>query len=82
MLLNDVVLGKVIKLTTNSTNLTEVRCMDSVDCYFVLRAEPPQPPSGYDAVVGEPGGDLNYDESIGRYKTASDRLLKHMLIPK
>jgi len=23
-----------------------------------------QPPSGYDSVVGEPGGDLNYDESI------------------
>jgi hypothetical protein len=24
-----------------------------------------QPPSGFDSVVGEPGGDLNYDESIG-----------------
>lgn len=24
-----------------------------------------QPPNGYDSVVGEPGGDLNYDESIG-----------------
>lgn len=24
-----------------------------------------QPPVGYDSVVGEPGGDLNYDESIG-----------------
>lgn len=23
-----------------------------------------QPPTGYDSVVGEPGGDLNYDESI------------------
>jgi len=22
------------------------------------------PPAGYDSVVGEPGGDLNYDESI------------------
>lgn len=25
-----------------------------------------QPPAGYDAVIGEPGGDLNYDEAIGR----------------
>ena len=24
-----------------------------------------QPPPGYDAVIGEPGGDLNYDECIG-----------------
>ncbi|TCD67833.1 hypothetical protein EIP91_011895 [Steccherinum ochraceum] len=23
-----------------------------------------EPPTGYDSVVGEPGGDLNYDESI------------------
>jgi len=23
-----------------------------------------QPPSGFDSVIGEPGGDLNYDESI------------------
>jgi len=45
MLLNDVVMGKTIKLTTNNTSLT-------------------QPPAGYDAVVGEPGGDLNYDECI------------------
>jgi len=45
VLLNDVVMGKTIKLTTNTPNLTE-------------------PPAGYDAVIGEPGGDLNYDESI------------------
>ena len=25
----------------------------------------PQPPQGYDAVIGEPGGDLNYDECVG-----------------
>lgn len=24
-----------------------------------------QPPEGYDAVIGEPGKDLNYDECIG-----------------
>ncbi|KAH9975493.1 hypothetical protein BGW80DRAFT_1297337 [Lactifluus volemus] len=46
MLLNDVVMGKAIKLTTTNTTLT-------------------QPPAGYDAVIGEPGGDLNYDECIG-----------------
>jgi len=45
MLLNDVVMGKTIKLITNTPSLT-------------------QPPAGYDAVVGEPGGDLNYDECI------------------
>jgi len=45
MLLNDVVMGKVIKLTTNTPTLT-------------------QPPAGHDAVIGEPGGDLNYDECI------------------
>lgn len=45
MLLNTVVMGRIIKLTTNDESLT-------------------QPPPGYDAVVGEPGGDLAYDESI------------------
>ncbi|KAI0292719.1 hypothetical protein BC826DRAFT_894634, partial [Russula brevipes] len=45
MLLNDVVMGKSIKLVTNNESLT-------------------QPPAGYDAVIGEPGGDLNYDECI------------------
>ncbi|KAI0056239.1 ADP-ribosylation [Artomyces pyxidatus] len=45
MLLNNVVLGKTVKLTTSDTSLT-------------------QPPRGYDSVIGEPGGDLNYDESI------------------
>jgi len=45
MLLNDVVMGKTIKLTTNATSLT-------------------QPPEGFDAVIGEPGDDLNYDECI------------------
>jgi len=45
MLLNSVVMGRTIKLTTTDESLTK-------------------PPDGYDAVVGEPGGDLNYDESI------------------
>ncbi|KAI0266411.1 hypothetical protein BC834DRAFT_874457 [Gloeopeniophorella convolvens] len=45
MLINDVVMGKTVKLTTTNTMLT-------------------QPPTGYDAVIGEPGGDLNYDECI------------------
>jgi len=45
MLLNDVVMGKVIKLKMGDSSLT-------------------QPPPGYDAVIGEPGGDLNYDECI------------------
>ena len=69
MLLNDVVMGKTIKLTTDTPSLTQVRCTDSVDCYFVLHLESPQPPAGYDAVVGEPGGSLNYDECIGTCKT-------------
>ncbi|KAH9177723.1 hypothetical protein EDB89DRAFT_1934123 [Lactarius sanguifluus] len=45
MLLNDVVMGKGIKLTATDESLTK-------------------PPAGYDSVIGEPGGDLNYDESI------------------
>jgi len=45
MLLNDVVMGRAVKLTWTDTSLT-------------------QPPQGYDAVIGEPGGDLNYDESV------------------
>jgi hypothetical protein len=30
-----------------------------------------QPPAGYDAVVGEPGYDLNYDESIGEFNSVA-----------
>ncbi|KZT64780.1 ADP-ribosylation [Daedalea quercina L-15889] len=45
MLLNDVVLGKTIKMRVGNEGLTK-------------------PPNGYDSVVGEPGGDLNYDEAI------------------
>jgi len=45
ILLNNVVMGKVEKLTRENQHLTE-------------------PSPGYDSVVGEPGGDLNYDESI------------------
>ncbi|KAL6299580.1 ADP-ribosylation, partial [Sparassis latifolia] len=46
MFLNEVVMGKGIKLTRDNVSLTE-------------------PPVGYDSVIGEPGGSLNYDESIG-----------------
>jgi hypothetical protein len=42
-----------------------------------FRISKKQPPPGYDAVVGEPGGDLNYDECIGRYKKTSRRLVTH-----
>ncbi|KAN0121102.1 ADP-ribosylation [Russula decolorans] len=45
MLLNDVVMGRVVKLTWTDTSLN-------------------QPPHGFDAVIGEPGGDLNYDECV------------------
>jgi len=45
MLLNDVVMGRTIKLMQDDESLT-------------------QPPAGYDAVIGEPGGNLNYDECI------------------
>ncbi|KAI9465774.1 hypothetical protein BJY52DRAFT_1143683 [Lactarius psammicola] len=65
MLLNDVVLGKTVKLTTNDESLTK-------------------PPGGNDSVIGEPGGDLNYDESIGAYRSIQDhqgqRTLLLMLI--
>ncbi|KAH9958350.1 hypothetical protein BC827DRAFT_1136328, partial [Russula dissimulans] len=44
MLLNDVVMGKAIKLRWTDTSLTK-------------------PPQGYDSVIGEPGGELNYDEA-------------------
>jgi hypothetical protein len=50
---------------------------DSMNYFFVLHLESQQPPAGYDAVVGEPGGDLNYDECIGTCKTASERMPKH-----
>jgi hypothetical protein len=64
MILSDVVMGKVIKLTRTDTSLIQVRCPDSVKCPL---AKPPraQPPYGFDAVIGEPGGDLNYDECVG-----------------
>jgi hypothetical protein len=44
--------------------------MHSVKYLLVLQSEFPkkQPPPGYDAVIGEPGGDLNYDECIGTCK--------------
>jgi len=45
MLLNDVVMGRTVKLTRTDTSLI-------------------QPPPGFDAVIGEPGGDLNYDECV------------------
>ena len=64
MLLNDVVMGRVIKLTRTSTRLTKVRCPDSVKC-FLYKPPRAQPPFGFDAVIGEPGGDLNYDECVG-----------------
>jgi hypothetical protein len=70
MLLNDVVVGKMIKLTTTDTSLTQVRCTDSVNCFLVLHSKSRQPPAGFDAVIGEPGGDLNYDECIGTCKIA------------
>jgi hypothetical protein len=63
-------MGKTIKLTTNDTSLTKVRCTNSANCYHVLHSEFRQPPAGYDAVIGEPGGDLNYDECIGTRKNS------------
>ncbi|PSR86934.1 hypothetical protein PHLCEN_2v5282, partial [Hermanssonia centrifuga] len=47
MLLNEVIMGNPIKLTTKDEDLTK-------------------PPDGYDSVVGEPGDELNYDESIDK----------------
>ncbi|EGN91901.1 hypothetical protein SERLA73DRAFT_173256 [Serpula lacrymans var. lacrymans S7.3] len=45
LLLVKVVVGKAIKMKSDSRQLTS-------------------PPSGYDAVIGEPGGALNYDELV------------------
>jgi hypothetical protein len=51
--------------------------MHSVKCLLVLHSESQQPPAGYDAVIGEPGGDLNYDECIGTCKITGGRLVTH-----
>lgn len=60
MLLDDVVMGETIKLTTTDDSLTKVR---NKTCRNV-----PQTVFGtYTSKIGEPGGDLNYDESIGVY---------------
>ncbi|KZT64779.1 hypothetical protein DAEQUDRAFT_759736 [Daedalea quercina L-15889] len=45
MLLNDVVVGKGKKMTTNARSLVK-------------------PPSGFDSVIGIPGGTLNFDETV------------------
>lgn len=77
MLLNDVVMGKAIKLKTTDQSLTQVRrCIPRNISFRISKI---QPPPGYDAVIGEPGGDLNYDECIGECKKLIAWL--HMLIP-
>ena len=40
--------------------------------FLGLYSEPTQPPAGYNSATGEPGGDLNYDESIGAYRPIHD----------
>ena len=67
MLLNDVVMGRTVKLTWTDTSLTQVGCLTPVKKSLCLtfRTAGLQPPQGYDAVIGEPGGDLNYDECVG-----------------
>ncbi len=70
MLLNDVVMGRTVKLTRTDTSLTQVRSWIVRRNPFALHSEPgPQPPPGFDAVIGEPGGDLNYDECVGACET-------------
>ena len=66
MLLNDVVMGRVVKLTRTDTSLRQVRCHRSCEEISFPYTESPelQPPPGFDAVIGEPGGDLNYDECV------------------
>ena len=49
--------------------------MYSVKCLLVLYTVSQQPPAGYDAVIGEPGGDLNYDECIGTCNIPRRRLV-------
>jgi len=69
MLLSDVVMGMTVKLTWTDTSLRQVRwrCLTPVKKSLCLtfRTAGLQPPQGYDAVIGEPGGDLNYDECVG-----------------
>jgi hypothetical protein len=67
MLLNDVVMGRTVKLTWTDTSLTQVRCLMHVKKSLCLTFRTVQAPQGYDAVIGEPGGDLNYDECVGTY---------------
>lgn len=65
MLLNDVIMGKTIKLTVSDVSLIEVSLTFSSSVHkFNDNNVSIQPPQGYDSVVGEPGNDLNYDESI------------------
>lgn len=83
MLLNEVIMGKAIKLTQEDQSLTEVSFLFLVSTWLQLSLfnffciEAPQ---GYDSVVGEPGGVLNYDESIG--KSVQDGIRCHQLISR
>ena len=64
MILSDVVMGKTKKLTVSDPSLTAVCCGPTLRLYS-RDLTSVQPPAGYDSVVGEPGGDLNYDEAVG-----------------
>ena len=47
-------------------SLEQVRCPNTMKFFLYLSFRThAQPPRGFDAVIGEPGGDLNYDECVG-----------------
>lgn len=78
MLLNEVVMGKPIKLTMDDLSLTQARASPFVRSEFVtIWLFEIQPPAGYDSVVGEPGDVLNYDESIGELYAILVSLITH-----
>lgn len=79
MLLNEVVMGKAIKLYTDQPSLTEVQILlCAVNEY--RHTDYGQPPTDFDSVIGEPGTILNYDEAIGMHAIYFARL-RHLIRP-
>ena len=69
MILSEVIMGRPNIMTLSAPRLRQV-CFTSHDDRKLHRTNTRRgrkPPRGFDSVVGEPGDDLNYDESIGEY---------------
>ena len=66
MILSEVIMGTVAKMFVGDETLRRVSIEHvRVAPNYVLTMLILKPPEGCDSVVGEPGGDLNYDESVG-----------------